>query len=115
VRRQRDGNNGNGAWWRRWRHPDERRPPPRSFGYKYGAPPHRLRDGFTYARPLPPLYMRDLDHVLGHVSKFNGLSYNNDVYGDDGWGGKTTTKTKEDSEGHSLMRRRTDDIADKII
>jgi len=78
-------------------------------------PPHRSRDGFTYARPLPPLYMRDLDHVLGHVSKFNGLSYNNDVYGDDGWGGKTTTKTKEDSEGHSLMRRRTDDIADKII
>ena len=45
-----------------------------SFGYKYGAPPHRSRDGFTYALPLPPLDMRDLDCAPGHVSKFYGLS-----------------------------------------
>ena len=25
-----------------------------SFGYKYGAPPHRSRDGFTYAPPSRP-------------------------------------------------------------
>ena len=25
-----------------------------SFGYKYGTPPHRSRDGFTYATPRPP-------------------------------------------------------------
>ena len=46
-----------------------------SFGYKYGAPLYCLRDGFTYAHPLPPLDVRDLDHAPGHVSKFNGLSY----------------------------------------
>ena len=46
-----------------------------SFEYKYGAAPHRLRDGFTYAHPLLTLDMRDLDRVSGHVSKFNGLSY----------------------------------------
>jgi hypothetical protein len=50
-----------------------------SFGYKYGAPPHRSQDDFTYARPLPPLDVRDLDRTPGHVSKFNGLSYNNDI------------------------------------
>jgi len=46
-----------------------------SFGYKYGAPPHRSQDGFTYAHPLLPLDVRDLDRAPGHVSKFNGLSY----------------------------------------
>ena len=42
-----------------------------SFGYKYRAPPHRSQDGFTYARPLPPLDVHGLDCVPGHVSKFN--------------------------------------------
>jgi hypothetical protein len=46
-----------------------------SFGYKYGTPPHRSRDSFTYARPLSPLDVRGLDRAPGHVSKFNGLSY----------------------------------------
>ena len=46
-----------------------------SFGYKYGAAPHRSRDGFTYACPLPTLDVCDLDRVPGHVSKFNGLLY----------------------------------------
>ena len=86
-----------------------------SFGYKYGAPPHCSREGFTYACPLLPLGVRDLDCAPGHVSKFNGLSYNEDVYGDDEWGGTTTTKAKKDGEGHSLMRRRADNIADEII
>jgi len=58
-----------------------------SSGYKYGAPPHRSREGFTYARPLPPLDVRDLDRAPRHVSKFNGLSYDDDIYGDDEWGG----------------------------
>jgi hypothetical protein len=92
-----------------------------SFGYKYGAPPHRSRDGFTYTRPLPPLDVRDLDRAPGHVSKFNGLSYlvrrsllnpsgggganddhrrddddddddcDDDIYDDDDGGGGTTT------------------------
>ena len=46
-----------------------------SFGYKYGASPHCSRDGFTYACPLPPLDVRDLDRAPGHVSKFNTPSY----------------------------------------
>ena len=46
-----------------------------SFGYKYGAPPHRSQDGSTYACPLLPLDVRDLDCAPGHVSKFNGLLY----------------------------------------
>jgi len=74
-----------------------------------------VMDGFTYARPLPPLDVRDLDRAPGHVSKFNGLSYDDDVYGDDEWVGKMTTEAKEDGEGRSLMRRRADDIADEII
>ena len=49
------------------------------FGHKYGAPPHRSREGFTYARPLPPLDVCDLDRTPGHVSKFNGLSYDDNV------------------------------------
>jgi hypothetical protein len=84
-----------------------------SFGYKYGTPPHHSQDGFTYARPLPPLDVYDLNRAPGHVSKFNGLSYlvrrsllnppgghanndhrrscegnwdDDDVYGDDGGG-----------------------------
>ena len=56
-----------------------------SFRYKYCAPPHRSREGFTYARPLPPQDVRDLNRAPGHVSKFNGLSYDNDIYGDDEW------------------------------
>jgi hypothetical protein len=59
--------------------------------------------------------VHDLDRAPGHVSKFNGLSYDDDVYGDDEWEGTTTTKAKEDGEGHSLMRRRADNIADEII
>jgi hypothetical protein len=59
--------------------------------------------------------MRDLDRAPGHVSKFNSLSYDNDIYGNDEWGGATTTNAKEDGEGRSLMRRRADDIASKII
>ena len=78
-------------------------------------PPHRSREGFTYAHPLLPLGVRDLDRAPGHVSKFNGLSYDKDVYGNNEWGGATTTKAKEDGEGHSLMRRCADNIADKII
>ena len=49
------------------------------------------------------------------MSKFNGLSYDDVVYGNDEGGGKTTTKAKEDGEGCSLMRRRADNIADEII
>ena len=113
-----------------------------SFGYKYGSAPHCTRDCFTYARPLPTLNVRDLDRVPGHVSKFNGLSYlvrrsllnppggranedrrrdcdgdcnDDDVYGNDGGRGATTTKTKEDGEGCSPMRRHPKDIADEIL
>ena len=50
-----------------------------SFGYEYSAPPHRSWEGFTYAHPLLPLDVHDLDRVLGHVSKFNGLSHDDDV------------------------------------
>ena len=46
-----------------------------SFGYKYCAPPHRSWDGFTYAHPLSPLDVRDLDRAPGHVLKFNSLLY----------------------------------------
>ena len=46
-----------------------------SFGYKYGAPPHCSWDCFTYARPLLPLDVRDLNRAPRHVSKFNGLLY----------------------------------------
>ena len=46
-----------------------------SFGYKYGALPHRSWDRFTHACPLPPLDVRDLNRALGHMLKFNGLSY----------------------------------------
>ena len=45
------------------------------MGYKYGTPPHRSWDGFTYARPLLPLDVPDLDRAPRHVSKFNGLLY----------------------------------------
>ena len=75
-----------------------------SFGYKYGAPPHRSREGFIYTCPLPPLDVRDLDRTPGHVSNFNGLSYDDDVYCDNEWGVTMTTKAKEDGEGRSLMR-----------
>ncbi len=47
----------------------------RPLGYKYGTPPHRSWDGFTYARPLLPLDVPDLDRAPRHVSKFNGLLY----------------------------------------
>ena len=92
-----------------------------SFGYKYGAAPHRSRDGFTYACPLPTLDVCDLDRVPGHVSKFNGLSHlvrrsllnppggrvkdnrrrncdgncdHNDIYGNDGGGGRQRQREK---------------------
>ncbi|KAL3808397.1 hypothetical protein ACHAXA_009838 [Cyclostephanos tholiformis] len=101
-----------------------------SFGYKYGAPPH-ARNGFTYTRPLPPLDIRDLDRALGHVSKFNGLSYlvrrsllnpsrrdddhddNKEEDGVDGGDAAMKTTTKEDER--SPMRRRADEIADEIV
>ena len=86
-----------------------------SFGYKNGAPPHRSWDGFTYSRPLPPLDVRDLDHVRGHMSKFNGLSYDGNIYGNNGWGGTMMTKVKENCKGCSLMRQRVDNNADEII
>jgi len=50
-----------------------------SFGYEYSAPPHRSWEGFTYARPLLPLDVHDLDRALGHASKFNCLSHDDDV------------------------------------
>ncbi len=55
------------------------------------------------------------DSAPGHVSKVNGLFYNKDVYDNDGWGGTTPTKAKEDGEGRSSMRRCVDNIANEII
>jgi hypothetical protein len=113
-----------------------------SFGYKFGAAPHRSWDGFTYTQPLPTLDVCDLNRAPGHVSKFNGLSYlvrrsllipsggrandnrwrdcggncnEGDVYGDNGGRGATRTKAEEDGEGRSPMRRCADNITDKII
>ena len=40
--------------------------------------------------------------------------YDDGVYGNDGWGGTTTTKAKEDGKGRSPMRQHTDNIADEI-
>ena len=90
MQQLRNGDNGNGAWWQRRQRPDEQ-PPPRgmlphygrasvhlelsSLGYKYGAAPHCSRDGFTYARPLPTLNMRDLDRAPVNVTKLNNLLY----------------------------------------
>ncbi len=41
--------------------------------------------------------------------------YDDGVYGNDGWGGTTTTKAKEDGKGRSPMRQHTDNIADEMI
>ncbi|KAL7542440.1 hypothetical protein ACHAXR_011782 [Thalassiosira sp. AJA248-18] len=91
-----------------------------SFGYKYGAPSHSKR-GFTYAHPLSPLDVRDLDRAPGHVAKFNGLSYlvkrallnPSKVNADD----QCDEKEDEDngSKGQSPMRQRANEIADEII
>ena len=83
-------------------------------------PPPCSRDAFTFARPLPPLDVFDLDRAPGHMSKFNGISYlvrgslqnpprgrandnrrrncdggfnDNDVYGNN-WGGSDNNKGK---------------------
>jgi hypothetical protein len=48
--------------------------------------------------------MRDIDRALGIVSKFNSLLYDDDVYGNNGWGGTTMTKAKEDGKGRIPMR-----------
>ena len=86
-----NSNDGDGAWRQRRRCPDKQWPPPRHACALWPGihapravvlwvqvrrpPPHRSRDGFTYARPLSPLDVHDLDRAPGHVSKFNSLSY----------------------------------------
>ena len=99
-----------------------------SFGYKYGAPSHSKK-GFTYAHPLPPLDVRDLDRAPGHVAKFNGLSYivkrsllNPSKFSDADDGGEKGHKGEDDQEDcpkhnddQSPMRRRANVIADEII
>ena len=94
-----------------------------SVGYKYNAP--KNSKGFSYAHPLPPIDIRDLDRAPGNVSKFNGLSYlvkrsllnpskansgNDDNTNDnDGDDANSNTPTQ------SPMRQRTNAIADEII
>ena len=94
-----------------------------SFGYKYSAPP----TSHGTASPMPaasrPWTCNDLDRALGHVSKFNSLSYlvrrsllnppggrandnrrcdcdgdKDDIYGNNGGGGTTTRKAKEEGD-----------------
>lgn len=90
-----------------------------SFGYKYNAP--KNSKGFSFAHPLPPIDIRDLDRAPGSVSKFNGLSYlvkrallnpskKNDHDNDDDNDGEGSS-----SETQSPMRQRTNTIADEII
>ncbi|KAL7528775.1 hypothetical protein ACHAWF_002705 [Thalassiosira exigua] len=93
-----------------------------SFGYKYGAPSHS-RKGFTYAHPLPPIDVRDLDRAPGNVAKFNGLSYlvkrallnpsNDDETDlcDEKKEGGNNGATKEQAP----MRIRANDVADETI
>eukprot|EP00804_Cyclotella_cryptica_P008699 CCRYP_018540-RA/>CCRYP_018540-RA protein AED:0.10 eAED:0.12 QI:0/0/0/1/0/0.33/3/0/477 len=99
-----------------------------SFGYKYGAPPHSKK-GFTYAHPLPPIDVRDLERAPANVAKFNGLSYlvkrallnpsenngdGNNV--DSGEGkGQEMESDKRTPPTQSPMRRRANKIADEII
>ncbi len=90
-----------------------------SFGYKYNAP--KNSKGFSFAHPLPPIDIRDLDRAPGSVSKFNGLSYlvkrkllnpskkNDDDNDDDNDGEESSSQTQ------SPMRQRTNTIADEII
>lgn len=99
-----------------------------SFGYKYGAPSHSKK-GFSYAHPLPPLDVRDLDRAPGHVAKFNGLSYlvkrallNPSKFANaDGEGGQSDDKGDKDQDdchtnnSQSPMRQRANGIADEII
>ncbi|KAL7452885.1 hypothetical protein ACHAWC_004596, partial [Mediolabrus comicus] len=90
-----------------------------SFGYKYNAP--KNSKGFSFAHPLPPIDIRDLDRAPGSVSKFNGLSYlvkrcllnpskKNDNDNDDDNDGEESS-----SDTQSPMRQRTNTIADEII
>ncbi len=98
-----------------------------SFGYKYGAPSHSKK-GFSYAHPLPPLDVRDLDRAPGHVAKFNGLSYlvkrallNPSKFACVEDSGQSDEKVNDDQEDpqthtdHSPMRERANGIADEII
>ena len=96
-----------------------------SVGYKYNAP--KNSKGFSYAHPLPPIDIRDLDRAPGSVSKFNGLSYlvkrsllnpssksgnSNDDKDTDGGGDEGNNNT---TQAQSPMRQRTNAIADEII
>lgn len=92
-----------------------------SFGYKYGAPPHSKK-GFTYAHPLPPIDVRDLDRAPGHVAKFNGLSYLvKRALLNPAKGGDSNDQEDEEEEvatpqsSQSPMRRRANKIADEVI
>ena len=97
-----------------------------SVGYKYNAP--KNSKGFSYAHPLPPVDIRDLNRAPGSVSKFNGLSYlvkrsllnpsskssssnNDDTNGNDDDDGINVSTTP----AQSPMRQRTNAIADEII
>eukprot|EP00986_Skeletonema_menzelii_P019800 scaffold29155_cov166-Skeletonema_menzelii.AAC.4 len=94
-----------------------------SFGYKYNAP--KNSKGFSYAHPLPPIDIRDLDRAPGSVSKFNGLSYlvkrsllnPSKASGND----DNANENEDDDDGssntptQSPMRQRTNAIADEII
>lgn len=99
-----------------------------SFGYKYGAPSQSKKRGFSYAHPLPPLDVRDLDRAPGHVAKFNGLSHlvkrsllnpshkkTNDDDADEKDEGENDTSNNESNKEQSPMRKRANDIADEII
>lgn len=93
-----------------------------SFGFKYGAPSY-AKKGFTFAHPLPPLDVRDLDRAPAHVSKFTGLSYlvkkallnpscgnrdEEEKEGDNAHGGRRPGQ-------RSPVSQRANDIADEII
>ncbi|KAL7483663.1 hypothetical protein ACHAW6_009347 [Cyclotella cf. meneghiniana] len=98
-----------------------------SFGYKYGAPPHSKK-GFTYAHPLPPIDVRDLNRAPANVAKFNGLSYlvkrallnptedNADDNVPSGEGKDYEANgDKRTPPSQSPMKRRANKIADEII
>jgi len=91
-------------------------------GYKYNAP--KNSKGFSYAHPLPPIDIRDLDRAPGSVSKFNGLSYlvkrsllnpskGNDDEDDNNNDGDDSNNSPNNNQ--SPMRQRTNEIADGII
>lgn len=87
-----------------------------SVGYKYNAP--KNSKGFSYAHPLPPIDIRDLDRAPGSVSKFNGLSYLvkrsllNPSKGNDE---VDNCDDESNSPNQSRMRQRTNEIADEVI